>query len=560
MSRFRPDAQPVPKMPQADLIFHNGKVITVDARDTITDAIAITGNKVSSVGPASEVMALKGNETRLVNLAGRALLPGFNDAHTHLELTSLGLGLAVSCHTPPHESIDDILSTLREHAAGIPKGEWIIAQGSLFQDMRLREKRYPDRHDLDRVSTHHPILFKTSYHMVVVNSKVLEIAGITSGTPDPQGGIIERDASGQPTGRMKDMYHRLPVPMPDYETVKDAIRRTGHDRFLTNGVTTVQEKSETVAGLRAMRELIDSGDMPLRLSVYIHVPGTLPLDSVLNREIGDIEFDEEWFRLGGVKLFNDGGFSARAAALMEPYEGHPDITGKLGYADRELRRIVRKVHRSGLQLRMHTNGDRAIKQLIDTFETVFGIPAGVGDDATLRHRAEHVGNVLLRDDLTISRLASAKILPCPNPAFIYSVAEFIAPYLGPERSHPSFRFRTLLDAGFNVPGSSDCTGTDPWLVNPMFGIWCMVNRRSYSGDLLEPQEKVSVAEAIRIYTWNSAYSEFQEQVKGSIEEGKLADLVVLERDPLTAPEEALKDIRVDQTWVDGKLVYNRYAA
>ena len=560
MSRFRPDAQPVPKMPQADLIFHNGKVITVDARDTITDAIAITGNKVSSVGPASEVMALKGNETRLVNLAGRALLPGFNDAHTHLELTSLGLGLAVSCHTPPHESIDDILSTLREHAAGIPKGEWIIAQGSLFQDMRLREKRYPDRHDLDRVSTHHPILFKTSYHMVVVNSKVLEIAGITSGTPDPQGGIIERDASGQPTGRMKDMYHRLPVPMPDYETVKDAIRRTGHDRFLTNGVTTVQEKSETVAGLRAMRELIDSGDMPLRLSVYIHVPGTLPLDSVLNREIGDIEFDEEWFRLGGVKLFNDGGFSARAAALMEPYEGHPDITGKLGYADRELRRIVRKVHRSGLQLRMHTNGDRAIKQLIDTFETVFGIPAGVGDDATLRHRAEHVGNVLLRDDLTISRLASAKILPCPNPAFIYSVAEFIAPYLGPERSHPSFRFRTLLDAGFNVPGSSDCTGTDPWLVNPMFGIWCMVNRRSYSGDLLEPEEKVSVAEAIRIYTWNSAYSEFQEQAKGSIEEGKLADLLVLERDPLTAPEEALKDIRVDQTWVDGKLVYNRYAA
>ena len=544
-------------MPQADAIFHNGPILTVDAQDTVSQAAAVTGNKISAVGSAEEVLASKGDGTRVVDLEGRALVPGFNDAHTHLELTSLGLGLAVSCHTPPHESIEDILTTLSEHAAGVPKGEWIIAQGSLFQDMRLREKRYPDRHDLDRVSVDHPILFKTSYHMVVVNSKVLEIAGITSDTPDPQGGIIERDSSGEPTGRMKDMYHRLPVPMPDYETVKDAIRRTVHDRFLANGVTTVQEMSETVAGLGAMRELIDSGEMPLRLSVYIHVPGTLPLENVLNREIGDFEFDDAWLRLGGVKLFIDGGFSARAAALQDPYEGYPDITGKLGYEDRELRRIVRKVHRAGLQLRMHTNGDRAIKQLIDAFETVFGIPAGVGEDWPYRHRAEHVGNVLLRDDLTISRLASAKILPVPNPAFIYSVAEFVAPYLGPERSHPSFRFRTLLDAGFRVPGSSDCTGTDPWLVNPMFGIWCMVNRRTYSGDLLEPEEKVSVAEAIRIYTYNSAYAEFQEEVKGSIEEGKLADLVVLDRDPITAPEETLKDIRVDQTWVDGKLVFSR---
>ncbi len=560
MGRFRPILWPASDMPQADVIFHNGKVVTVDARDTIAQAVAISGNKISFVGNDDEVMALNGDSTQIVDLAGRPLLPGFNDAHTHLELTSLGLGLAVSCHTPPHESIDEILTTLREHTAGLPKGEWIIAQGSLFQDMRLEEKRYPDRHDLDRVSADHPILFKTSYHMVVVNSKVLEIAGITADTPDPQGGIIERDSSGQPTGRMKDMYHRLPVPMPDYATVKDAIRRTGHERFLANGVTTVQEKSETVAGLTAMRELIDSGEMPLRLSVYIHVPGTLPLDKVLNREIGDIEFDDEWFRLGGVKLFNDGGFSARAAALNDPYEGHPDITGKLGYDDRELRRIIRKVHRAGLQLRMHTNGDRAIKQLIDTFETVFGIPAGVGDDSSFRHRAEHVGNVLLRDDLTISRLAGAKILPCPNPAFIYSVAEFVAPYLGPERSHPSFRFRTLLDAGFKVPGSSDCTGTDPWLVNPMFGIWCMVNRRTYSGGLLEPDEKVSVAEAIRIYTYNSAYSEFQEKVKGSIEGGKLADLVVLEKDPFNVAEEELKDIRVDETWVNGKRVYKRDAA
>lgn len=544
-------------MYEADVIFHNGRVITVDDQDTVVEAVALTANKISAIGSSTSVLGQKGERTEVIDLKGRALLPGFNDAHTHLELTSLGLGLAVSCHTPPHDTIQDILDTLSDHVKDVPEGDWVIAQGSLFQDMRLKDKRYPSRKDLDRVTTRHPVLFKTSYHMVVVNSKALEIAGITRDTPDPQGGIIERDSSGEPTGRMKDMYHRLPIPATDYDTLKDAIGRTGRDGFLANGVTTVQEMSETLSGLNAMRELIDDRDMPLRLSVYLHVPGTLSLDKVLARDVGGVIFDDSWMRLGGVKLFLDGGFSARAAALSQPYEGYPDSTGKLGYDDRELRRMIRKIHRADLQLRMHTNGDRAITQLIDAFETIFGIPAGLGDAWHYRHRAEHVGNVLLRDDLTIQRLERAKILPVPNPAFVYSVAEFLTPYLGEDRTHPSFRFRTLLDAGFNVPGSSDCTGTDPWLINPMFGIWSVVTRHTYSGDVLEPEEKISVAEAIRMYTFNSAYAEFQEHVKGSIELGKLADLIVLEKDPLTVPHEELKDIRVDQTWVDGKRVYSR---
>lgn len=547
-------------MPQADVIFHNGTVITVDDNNTVAEAAALRGNKIVAVGPSVSVMQARGDSTQVIDLKGRALLPGFNDAHTHLELTSLGLGLAVSCHTPPHESIEDILDTLSDSAKGVPKGQWIIAQGSLFHDMRLKEKRYPSRRDLDRASSSHPILFKTSYHMVVLNSKALEVCGISADTPDPQGGIIERDSEGEPTGRMKDMYHRLPVPKPDYETMKNAIGRTARERFLAHGVTSLQEMSETIAGIGAMRELIDGGEMPMRISIYLHVPGTLTLEDAIEKKVGDVSFDDAWLRLGGVKIFIDGGFSARAAALSQPYENYPGPsgageTGKLGYSDRELKRIIRKVHRSGLQLRMHTNGDRAIDQLITSFEAVFGVPAGVGDDWPYRHRAEHVGNVLLRDDLTIQRLKSAMILPVPNPAFIYSVAEFLTPYLGPERTSPSFRFKTLLEAGFRVPGSSDCTGTDPWLTNPMFGIWCVVTRHTYSGGTLEPEEKLSVMEAIRMYTANSAYSEFQEEVKGSIETGKLADLVVLEKDPLEAPEEELKDIKVDMTWVDGRCVY-----
>ena len=323
-------------MPQADVIFHNGKVITVDHNDTLAEAVAVTGNKISAVGPSASVMQARGDSTQVIDLRGRALLPGFNDAHTHLELTSLGLGLAVSCHTPPHESIEDILDTLSESAKEVPKGQWIIAQGSLFQDMRLKEKRYPSRRDLDRASSSHPILFKTSYHMVVLNSKALEVCGISADTPDPQGGIIERDSGGEPTGRMKDMYHRLPVPKPDYETMKNAISCTARDCFLAHGVTSLQEMSETIAGIGAMRELIDEVDFapgPRQPDVVDHPALHERSDEVAADAVGHLDVE---------------------LPLVEPLPGvrpdHPRIAGHLDGRLAAVRQRLGRPSRAGLGL------------------------------------------------------------------------------------------------------------------------------------------------------------------------------------------------------------------
>src|SRR5262245_43378100 len=177
-------------MPQADVIFHNGKVLTVDGRDSITEAVALHGNKILALGPSPSIMRRRAASTRMVDLEGRVLLPGFIDAHVHLEVASLALGLAVSCHSPPHESIDDILETLFKHKREVPPGQWIRAQGSLFP-ARLKEKRNPTRWDLDKLGSGHPIVFKTSIHMVVLNSVGLERCGISRGVPDPPGGIIE---------------------------------------------------------------------------------------------------------------------------------------------------------------------------------------------------------------------------------------------------------------------------------------------------------------------------------------------------------------------------------
>ena len=346
--------------------------------------------------------------------------------------------------------------------------------------------------------------------------------------------------------------------MPDYATVKDAIKRTVHDRFLANGVTTVQEMSETVAGLSAMRELIDSGEMPMRLSIYIHVPGTLPLDRVLAREIGDFEFDDDWMRLGGVKLFIDGGFSARAAALMDPYEGYPEITGKLGYEDRELRRIVRKVHRSGMQLRMHTNGDRALKQLIDCVRDGVRDPGRRGRGLALPspRRTRWQRDATGRPD----HLPPERRQDPARPKFGVHLQRRGVPDAVPGRAaHPPIvPFPNIAGRGVPGPGQLRLHGHRPVAGQPH--VRHLVHGQPPAPiqvDLLEPEEGISVAEAIRVYTYNSAYAEFQEEKKGSIETGKLADLAVLDRDPLSTPGEELKEIRVDQTWVDGKLAYRK---
>lgn len=532
------------------LVFYNGNVLTMDSQDTRASAIVVEDGRIAYVGNDTGALDHSGSADQRIDLEGRTLVPGFIDAHTHLELSSLAFETSVDCRSPGVKSIDEIIERLRSQAHQTPPGQWVKGQGSFFQDQWLVERRYPNRADLDRVSREHPVVFRSSFHVAILNSKGMELAGITRETPDPPGGMLERDpVTGEPTGYTKDMYHLLGIPDPSYDQVKQAIRQTAYGKYAASGVTSVVEISNSREGLQAMRELIDAGDFPLSVGVYLYVPGTVDLETALAPDPLPGVFDGDRLSLTGVKLFLDGGTTSAAAAFYSPYQIDPTTCGSLAYSVEELAPLVRRIHDAGRRLALHAVGDRAQDTALEAF-----CRAGVAAPER-RHRIEHAGNLVCTEE-RIRRMQEQHLYPVPTPAFIYSFGDSIATYIGPERASRPYRLRTLLDAGFPLPGNSDSSGTNPVLISPLFGIWCAVTRQTAAGNTLEPTEAITPYEGLLLYTRYAAHAAGIEATRGTIEPGKAADLVVLGADPLTAPPETLKDIPVDLVFQGGRCTYS----
>ncbi len=538
----------------ADLLLLNARVRPMDRPDRLVDAVALRGDRVLAVGPAVELQArFVGPSTRLWDLRGRAVLPAFSDAHLHLELTALALARAVNCRTPPVTSIGDMVERLREAAARTPAGEWVIGQGTFFQDTLLADQRYPDRHDLDRVSREHPVMVRLSFHAVALNSLALRLCGIGRETPDPPGGQIQRDASGEPTGMTRDMAHHLKLPDPRPGELRRALLEVGRRDLLAHGVTAIQEISGSRLGVQTLAALVQSQQLPLRVALSLHVPGTLALERALARDLEGVEFDERWLSDGGIKLFADGGTTAHAAAFYQPYADEPSTSGRLAYRADEIADLFEACDRAGRRVSIHAVGDRAQDAVLDGFEAFLRRRP---DRRPLLHRVEHAGN-LVASDARLRRYQALGLLPVPNPTFIYTFGDALRVYLGPERARQPFRFRSMLEMGFPLPGSSDCTGPEPLGLSPLFNIWCLATRQTARGSLLWPDEAISVQQGLVLFTRNAAAALGQDRERGTLEPGKLADLVVLERDPLDVPPEQVKDLRVDCTLVGGRVAYHR---
>lgn len=539
------------RVDQADVLFVNGKVITVDPQDRIAEAVAVRAGRIYAVGSNEEIRRLAGPETEVVDLKGRPLLPAFTDCHTHLEMASVGLGLMVDIHVPPCKNIPDMLEALRQRASETPEGEWIFGMGNLYHDFRLPEKRFPTREELDTVSTRHKIVTRLGGHVTVMNSLAMEALGITRDIVPPPGAYVERDADGNPTGQFRDFtWNRLGIPEFSMEEKRRAIVQTAYDYFIKRGVTAIGDVSETREGNRTIQELCRSGEIPLRVGTYVWVPRTMSLEDLLGLGMGS-GFGDDHFYLAGIKLFADGGLSARLAALHEPYVGTDD-RGVLNWTVEEFAELVRRSNEAGLQIMTHCCGDRAMDMVIDAYRNE--LDARPRSDH--RWRIEHAGNLFGTDE-RLKRMRDLDIVPVPQPPHLYSVGDHYESLVGPERMKTAYRFRTMVEMGFKLPGNSDLTSSQPESSNPLYGIWHLVCRRTYQGNLINPEERISVRDAIRAYTYNSAWVIGQERIRGSIEPGKLADLVVLDRDPLTVPEDSIKDIRVDMTYVDGVCVYKR---
>lgn len=516
---------------KCDLILLNGKIITMDDKTSIYEAVAIKDGKICWVGSSQDAKRLE-LKAEIIDLKNRTVLPGFIDSHTHVDLFGVMTSeLVVDCRIPPLRTINDILENIKNKALRTPKGELIIGQGRWAQP-------YPTKKQIDEVAPNHPVLIRNTMHSYLLNSLALEKFGITRNRPtseelfkiDP-GGIIYRDPNTcEPTGYIEEAWNYLfpdsHSPFP-YEQTRSAIEY-GLNKFSSFGVTTISEFVDFYESPAIYQDLKRQGKLNVRLHIIPCIHGlhkTADLDSIIRLGL-TTGFGDEWIKFGGIKIFVDRGVETTLSSI-------------------QLKEMVKKAHRNGIRVFMHANTrkaqDMALEAIEAAIEEVY--------DKNLRHRIEHMGNRLL--DLNyFDRVKNTGSIALPTAYFMNIGRNF-------PKGVKIFLFNTMLNKGLCVPGNSDSGGTEPEAPNPLYQIWCMVERKSREGEQIFPEESISVLEALRIYTRHSAYASLEENIKGSIEPGKLADIVVLEKNPLTVDKEELKNIEVFMTIVGGRIVFQK---
>jgi predicted amidohydrolase YtcJ len=536
-----------------DLILFNGKIRSFAADNAIEEAVACAGGRIVATGKSDQVRRLAGPDTQFVDLQGRTAIPGLTDTHVHLSEKGTAEMELIDCrdfYTDVH-SIADILERLAKRAAQTPKGSWLVAHGSPMQDFRLTDKRFPDKHDLDRAIPDHLVSISFGAHITVGNSKALEAAKITRDTPDPAGGAIHKNPqTGEPTGELHEraqLILKKVAPEFNYLQLKDGIV-FALNQCLQRGVTTVHDIVRSGEPVRAYQEICREGRMPARVSI---------LPRVIESNIGSrslIElglttgFGNEWLRVGGVKMSIDGGITGRNACFYDPYEDDEHNYGIIRIHQDELNDTVQKCHDAGLRCCVHAIGDRAFDMALDAYENA--IQKSPRKDH--RHRIEHMGNWLSTQE-RMQRMVRCGIIAIPNIAIGYYVGDAILDCVGEKRLTKAFPFKTLLRNGVIIAGGSDSPGY--WPVDPLRDIAACVSRKMRWGEIWIPEERITAAEAFAMHTTTAAYVGFEEQDKGTLEVGKLADIAVLAEDPFEIQAERIKDLPVEMTIVGGEVKY-----
>ncbi len=512
----------------ADLVLINGDFVTMDPSIPFAQAVAVRKDKIVAVGTTSKVRRWIGKKTKIVDLKGKTVVPGFTDSHAHI----IWLGFQSSeLDLRNVSSIESIKRQLRERVKATEKGKWVFGRG-WDQDL-LKEKRYPTRWDLDKAAPDNPVfIVRVCGHIGVANSKALELAGIDKKTAKSLGDYVGRDPeTGDLNGLFKEKTVDLirGIPKPSLRELQKACI-TALSEAAKLGLTTVTCITDSLGEIYALEKLAEKGQLSLR--VYAMVP----IDSL--RKLKNRKVDAPYLKVKCVKMFADGSLGARTAALMEPYADEPSEAGMLYYALKQQRQLINEADSSGFQIAVHVIGDKAVEQTVQAFEDL-------GKERVMkhRHRLEHVS--VLNPNL-IKRIKSLGLLATIQPHFV--VSDFwVVNRLGHERARWTYAFKSLVDNGVPVAGSSDAPVEQ---LNPLLGVWAAVTRER------SPEERLSVMEALRAYTMGGAYFSFEEKVKGSIEVGKYADLAVLSQNPLKVKPDKIKDIVVVMTMVGGRIAYS----
>ena len=540
-------------LPYPSLILYNGNIRTFATETSTCEALACTGSRVVASGDSDDIRRLAGPDTQTIDLKGRTAIPGLTDTHVHLSEKGTAEMELVDCRDfyVDVSSVADILQRLANAAASAPKGSWIVAHGSPMQDFRISDKRFPDKHDLDRAVSSHPVSISFGAHVTIGNSLALAAAKITRDTPDPAGGHIRHDPqTGEPTGELHEraqLILRKVAPEFNYLQLKDGIV-FALDQCLQRGVTTVHDIVRYAEPVRAYQEIYKEGRMHARVSILPRVIESM-IESKSLIELGLITgFGNDWLRIGGVKMSIDGGITGRNACFHEPYENDEHNHGIIRIQQDELNHTVQICHDAGLRCCVHAIGDKAFDMALDAYENA--IDHSPRKDH--RHRIEHMGNWLATPKL-IQRMVRSGIVAIPNIAFAYYIGDAILDCVGERRLTKAFPFRTLLKNGVIIAGGSDSPGY--WPVDPLRDIATAASRKMRWGDVWVPEERISVSEAFAMHTTTASWVGFEEKEKGTLEIGKLADVAVVAEDPFAIAPEKIRELKVEMTLVGGEVKY-----
>ncbi len=536
-----------PVTPTASLVVTGARVWTGDPEQPWAEAVAVAGEEILAVGSAVDIAPLIGDGTEVIESDGGMLVPGFIDAHVHF---LAGGSTLASVQLRDAQTPEEFVQRVGAFAAAAEPGEWIT--GGTWDHTNWGGE-LPRRDWIDAVTQDNPLwISRLDGHMALANSVALKQAGVDADTPDVAGGEIIRDQNGRPTGILKDNAMLLvqeAMPQPT-ERQRDSYLEAAMRYVAENGVTTVHDMFDNVAdgwaGLETYRRAEARGDLITR--IYAITP--LGEWQKLKEDIDRNGRGNEWLKTGGVKGFMDGSLGSHTAAMLEPFTDTPDESGFLLDTLENLRAMMVGADAAGLQLNIHAIGDKAIRDLLDIFHDV----ARENGDRKRRFRMEHAQHIHPDD---VPRFAVQDVTASMQPYHAIDDGRWAEDVIGADRAKSSYAFKSLIDSGVHLAFGSD------WYVapaDPIAGIYAAVTRRTIDGENPAgwvPEQKITVEQALRAYTYEGAYASFEEDRKGMIKAGMLADLVLIDRDLTEIPPETIRDAKVLKTIVGGQVVYSR---
>jgi predicted amidohydrolase YtcJ len=538
----------------AETVFLNGNVLTLDAAGTVVQAVAVKDGRILATGSDAQIRELAGPRTGVVDLRGRTVLPGFIDGHVHPSYAVRMIERYLDGRIATTPSVAVLLRKIAARSAEAPAGEWIIVAGSSSSQTRFAERRIPTRAELDAAAPRSPVMFLNGAHESVVNTQALALLGIERGMHELKGAHIDLDADGGPTGVIREGL----AIFPDQRIPDDDLRRyyasVIPQMWNARGYTSMYAIAP-LNQLGVLKELAPGQPATLRYTIAVHAdPAGRFLPAALDELTLGPAVDPAWYRLAGIKVWIDSDVPMRGGAVTVPYAGEAGGQGILNMTQPELDALALRTYRAGFTLLAHATGDRATAMALTAFERVQARAAsGTPARGPALQRIEHFGEFMLGPD-DLARARRLGVMVNVQPGWIYTLANSTIENLGAERARGAFRFRDMIDAGLEPGFGTDLTGIVLETFDPFLHVWASVTRTADVG-VFVPEQAVSVTEALRMLTLWSARAQGEDAIKGSIEPGKLADMVVISDDILRIPPPAIRGLTVLKTIVGGRVVY-----